>query len=218
MKALLASITTRSLTLIVGAVVLACSSCTGGGNSTPPPITVSVTPSTATVQAGATAQFTATVTNDGANKGVAWTVSCSAAPCGSVSPVLTASGVGLTYTPPTVPPANRLTVTLAASSITDGTKTVSATITVPAPVPQITVSVAPGTATVQPGKIAMFTATVNNDAANAGVTWNVSCSPALPGEPGMPCGSVSPTATPSGTATTYTAPTAGDLHVTITAA
>jgi dienelactone hydrolase len=215
MNALLASITTRSLTLIVGAVVLACSSCTGGGNSTPPPITVSVTPSTATVQAGATAQFAATVTNDGANKGVTWTVSCSATPCGSVSPTSSAGGVTTTYTAPAAAPGSNLGVTLTATSVADGTKTASAGITIPAP---ISVSIAPGAATVQTGKTARFTASVVNDPTNAGVIWNVSCSPAFVGEPGMPCGSVSPAATPSGTLTTYTAPPAGDLIVTITAA
>jgi dienelactone hydrolase len=216
MKRLLAFVATKAFTLIVATVVLACSSCSGGNSSsnTTPPITVLVTPASATVQAGATAQFTATVTNDGANKGVTWTVSCSTASCGSVSATSTASGVATIYSAPATP-GSSLSVTLTASSVADGTRPASANITVPAP---ISVSVAPGAATVQPGATARFTATVANDPANAGVTWNVSCSPALTGEPGMPCGKVFPTSTLSGAATTYTAPTAGDLIVTITAA
>ena len=43
---------------------------------TPPPITVSVTPTPATVPVGTTVQFTATVANDPANRGVTWAVDC----------------------------------------------------------------------------------------------------------------------------------------------
>src|SRR4029077_9521455 len=75
-----------------------------------PPITVSVAPGASAVQAGATAQFTATVTNDSANKGVTWTVTCSTALCGTVAPTATASGAATTYTAPTNPPSAGLTV------------------------------------------------------------------------------------------------------------
>jgi hypothetical protein len=51
---------------------------------------------------------------------------------------------------------------------------------------------------------------VNNDAANAGVTWSVSC-----GSAGA-CGTFNPTATASGSATTYTAPTAIPTGGTVT--
>jgi probable HAF family extracellular repeat protein len=77
----------------------------------------------------------------------------------------------------------------------------------------IRVSLSQTTATVQAGATAQFTATVNNDSTGKGVTWSVTCS-------APECGSVSPTATASGVATTYTAPTpapASDLKVTLTA-
>src|SRR5262249_60229101 len=68
---------------------------------TVPGFTVSVTPNSATVSAGGTAPFTATVTNDASHGGVAWTVTCDIPPCGSVSPTSTASGAATTYTAPT---------------------------------------------------------------------------------------------------------------------
>jgi dienelactone hydrolase len=201
------------LTEMLGVLVLVVSNfgCGGGTSSTAAPaISVSVSAGTTTVQAGATTQVTATVTNDSANKGVTWSVSCSPAPCGTVSPSATASGAATTYTAPTTPPAANLTVTITATSVANTSAAASATITVPA---VIAVSVTPSTATVQAGATAQFTATVTNDSANKGVTWSVSCSAA-------PCGAVSPSATASGVATTYTAPTtppAANLTVTITA-
>lgn len=116
--------------LFVTPLSLMLSGCTGGGGSSPPAVDVSVSPSMFTVQAGAAARFTATVTNDPANKGVTWTVTCSAAPCGSVSPTSTASGVATTYTAPASPPASGVTVTVSATSIADPTRSSSATVTV----------------------------------------------------------------------------------------
>lgn len=200
-------------TQMVGVLVLMLSSfgCGGGTSSTlAPPIAVSVSAGTTTVQAGATTQVTATVTNDSANKGVTWSVSCSVALCGTVSPSATASGVATTYTAPTTPPASNLMVTITATSVANTSASNSATISVPA---GISVSVTPSTATVQAGATANFTATVTNDPANKGVTWIVTC-------PAAPCGTVLPAATASGIATTYTAPTTpptSDLTVTITA-
>jgi dienelactone hydrolase len=171
-------------------------------------ITVSVAPTTATVQAGGTTQFSASLNFDPANAGVNWTVSCSATPCGTVSPTSTSSGDSVTYTAPGAPPASNLAVTVTATSVTDTTKSSSATLTVPF----VAVSVAPASATVVAGSTAQLAATVTHDSANKGVTWAVSCSPA-------PCGNVSPTTTASAAATTYTAPglPASDLTVTVTA-
>jgi len=182
--------------------------CGCGSGTPPPPVSVSLSSAMATVQPGATAQFTATVENDSSNMGVNWSVNCSTAPCGSVSPITTKSGVATTYAAPTTPPAGPLTVILTAISVADASKIAAATITVPG----ITVSVSPSTFTVAPGSSAPFTATVTGD--TKGVTWTVSCAVA-------DCGSVSPTTTPSGTATTYTSPAkppAGNLAVTLAAA
>jgi hypothetical protein len=172
-------------------------------------ILISLSTTTATVQAAGTMQFTATVANDSANKGVNWSVSCSAASCGSVSPTTTPSGTPTTYTAPSAPPASNLTVTITVTSVADSTKTAAITITIPA----IAVAVAPATASVLAGATAQFTATVTNDPATKGVTWSVTCSVSQ-------CGSVAPTTTASGTPTTYTAPAtppATNLTVTITA-
>jgi hypothetical protein len=68
------------LTETLGVLVLVVSNCgCGGGTSSthPTPISVSVAAGTTTVQAGATTQVTATVTNDSANRGVTWSVVCS---------------------------------------------------------------------------------------------------------------------------------------------
>jgi hypothetical protein len=79
-----------SLAYCLPIVLVAC----GGGSSSPPPpsISVSVSQTSATVQAGATADFAANVSNDPSNSGVEWSVSCPTAPCGTVSPASTSSG------------------------------------------------------------------------------------------------------------------------------
>jgi hypothetical protein len=195
---------------LLGVISLSLAWITGCGSN--PPIAVTVRLSTASVQAGGTQQFTATVANDSANKGVNWSVSCSAAQCGSVSPTSTASGVPTTYTAPATPPSSTLTVTITATSQADPSKSSSATITVPA----VTVSVAPSTATVTAGSTQAFTATVMNTS-NTAVTWTLTQgSPATPCPPAT-CGTLSSaTANP----VTYTAPTtspSSTLTVTITA-
>src|SRR4029077_7131676 len=82
-------------------------------------------------------------------------------------------------------------------------------------VPGITVTVAAPSATpLKVNATAQVTATATGDSAAKGVTWTVSCAIAA-------CGSVSPTTTASGVATTYTAPStppAGNSTVTIAAA
>ena len=184
----------------------------GGGK---PAISVSASSSASTVEAGQTAQITATLANDSSNQGVSWTVSCSTAPCGSVSPTSsTTSPFTTTYTAPGSAPSSNLTVTITATSVKDPSKSTTVTITVPA----IAVSVSPSTPqTVDYNSSAQVTATVANDPSSGGVNWTLtqagtSCSPT--------CGTVSPGSTASGTATTYTAPTtppSSDLVVTLTA-
>jgi dienelactone hydrolase len=201
------------LTEMLGVLVLVVSNfgC-GGGTSSTLQVRVSVSASATTVQAGTTTQITATVTNDSSNKGVNWTVTCPAAPCGNVSPAATASGATTTYQAPSTPPAS-LTVTITATSAASASASASAIITVLA----IGVSVTPPTATVQAGDAAQVTATVTNDAANNGVTWvltqgGTSCSPG--------CGTIAPSSTASGTpAVFYSAPTTVPTNpmVTITA-
>lgn len=142
-----------------------------------------------------TAQLAATVLNDSANAGVTW--SCTPAnSCGSFSPATTLSGNTATYTAPPSVPAGA-TVTIIATSITDTSKSVQASVTITSNI-TVTLSQPPPATLPTSGGHASITATVTNDSANAGVTW--SCTPA------NSCGSFNPTSTPGGTPTSYTAP------------
>ena len=200
------------LTVTVTATSLADSTKSAAVTITVPSITVSVTAPVSSVQAGTVVQnIVATVINDPSNKGVSWNVSCSPAPCGSISPTTTASGAATTYTAPPNPPPSDLQVTITATSVADAAASSTATITVLA----ISVSVTAPATTVQFGQTEPnIVATVNNDPAGKGVTWSMQpCGVAQ-------CGSISPTSTASGGAVTYTAPTAppaSDLPVTIVA-
>jgi hypothetical protein len=100
-------------------------------------ISVSIAPTTANLLVTAQQAFTAAVTNDPANSGVTWTVLpasgtlCTGAGCGTASPTSTASGSSTTYeAPPAAPSGGTIIVT--ATSVTDPTKSASATVTVTA--------------------------------------------------------------------------------------
>lgn len=176
----------------------------GCGGSSAPPVIVNVSPTSATVSAGNTQPFMASV-SDGSQ--VNWTVSCSTPPCGSVSPSSTASGQSTVYTAPTVALDKSMNVTVTAKSQTSSSASAQASVTVP---PYL-ISVSSNTSAIEPGTTAGFSATVVGGPANATVSW--SCSPS-------PCGSVSPTTTVNGAGTTYTAPSSlplAGLNVTLTA-
>ena len=183
------------LGVLLTAALAAVGVCGCGTETPPPPISVSLSPTSVTVQPGQTTQFTASLLNDSANRGVTWTVTCSTAPCGTVFPAATGGGVPTTYTAPVAPPAGGMMVTITATSVADNSKSASGSITVNSPV---MVSVVATVGLVQVGSTSQITATVTGDPANKGVTWTLSCSAAS-------CGAVSPTATASGVATTYTA-------------
>ncbi len=183
--------------------------CGGGGSSTPPTppaisVALSATPSSLVV--GTTTSITATVSNDSANAGVKWTVTCGSAACGSFSASSTASGVATTYTAPGTPIAS---VTITATSVTDSTKSMSANIAITAPAISVTFNPTPPTSLVE-GTAASLTAVVANDTANAGVKWTVTCSVSA-------CGSFAPASTASGAATSYTAPSTAGITVAVTA-
>lgn len=198
-----------SLLSSIGAIVgLAITGCGGEGRPASPAIKVTVSPASATVQMGGTAQFSAWLDNDITGAGVKWSVTCPTAPCGTVSPTSSRSGASVTYTVPSDPPAADLAVSLAATSIADATKSSSATIVVP----HVAIAISPSSAITLAGDTTTFTATIANDASNQGVTWAASCGAEA-------CGTFAPVSTASGVATTYTAPAppAADLHVAITA-
>src|SRR6202163_3905490 len=180
-----------------------------------PSIAVSVSPTPSTVEAGQPQSFTATVTNDSQSKGVTWTLSgtgCSGATCGTLSATSSASGVPVTYTAP-ANASSPATVTLTATSVADSSKSAAAAITVSMPAGGIVVTVSPTTAGVQAGVGTQnFTATLQNDAQNKGVTWTLSGT----GCNGATCGTLSAASSASGVPITYTAPASAPSPATVT--
>src|SRR6516165_6765788 len=108
---------------LASTVLASCGGDSGSSGPTVPiatvPITITLSADQQTIQAGATARITATVSNDAANRGVTWTVSCAVAPCGTVSPSSTASGAATTYTASATSPAADLAVQITATSVSD---------------------------------------------------------------------------------------------------
>jgi hypothetical protein len=220
MVARLGSVSAYFSALCVALCVTGCA----GGSSAPPgpppplPVNVSLSATTASVQAGiGTQSFTATVQNDSQSKGVNWTLTQSGANCspgcGTLSAMSSASGAPITYTAPFNQP-NPANVTLTAISVTDTTRNAGATITV---TPSVAVRVSPTPINVQFNAIQFFTATVQNDVANAGAQWmltqsGTNCSPS--------CGTLSPSTSASGVAVKYTGPPGVPANpaVTLTAA
>ncbi len=170
--------------------------------------------------------FTVDVTNDPTTAGVIWSASCGAAACGAFTPVTSPASNRLSSTfyiaPSVVPPGG--TVTITATSLTDTTKSISATIpilapTVPPAPPPIAISLSPATLYAQTTGAARtlhFIANVTNDAATAGVNWKVGCGGTTCGQitshtaSGAQATFVGPTTVPPGGAVTITATSATD--------
>jgi dienelactone hydrolase len=174
----------------------------GCGKSSP--VVVTITPTSATAGAGQSLPFSA-MTSNGSQ--ITWSASCSNQPCGSFSPSVTPSGGTTNYGAPSTEQANSeaITITAAASSSASAQATVTLS--------PYQASVSSDASQVNPGAAAHLTAQASSGPANAMFTWTLSCSP-------TPCGSVSPTTTQTGAATTYTAPDSlplAGLTVTFTA-
>jgi hypothetical protein len=93
------------------------------------PITITLSPTSATVADGASQAFTATLKNDTTNAGVTWSI------LPAIGSLSNATSTSVTYTAPPGLPAG-ITVTLTATSnatITNPPASASATITIPAP-------------------------------------------------------------------------------------
>lgn len=132
--------------------------CGGSGSSTPPvQISVSISPTSATVTAGNNQQFNASVTGT-TNTSVTWSV------VGGTSNG-TISTTGLYFAPTTVPTPAQVTVT--ATSQADSSKSASATVTI-----QIGVQVEPQAVTLQVLGMQQFFVNVTGTT-NAAVTWSV---------------------------------------------
>lgn len=165
-----------------------------------------------TLQPGQTQSFSATVANDPQSKGVAWTLGqCAPGACGQLSATTSLSGAPIVYTAPSQMPASP-TIILIATSITNPAKSASATITMTAPAAPISVSVSPQTQALSVGQAQNFTATVQNDAQNKGVSWNIvgaNCGANV-------CGTLSGTSSLSGVSISYTAPAQTPNPATVT--
>jgi hypothetical protein len=173
-------------------------------------ITINITQAPpASLMTNASAPVTAVVSNDTTNAGVSWEVACEQAPCGSIVPAQTASGVATTFTaPPVAAPGQTVTITAFATA-TNQTIFSRVTVNITAP---ISISITQGVVnnTIVLNASSPVIATVSNDSANAGADWTVTC-----GSAGA-CGTFSPTHTASGSTTTYTAPSAVPAGNTVT--
>jgi hypothetical protein len=129
--------------MAVGYLAATILSACGGGQSAPPPIAVSISPSSVqSVDQGQSVNFTAAVANDTAAKGVSWSLSgsgCTGASCGTISAQNPQSA---TYVAPSPVSAN-LTVKIVAAAIANNTKSSSGSITV-VPPPTVTATSLPG--------------------------------------------------------------------------
>lgn len=147
-----------------------CGSGTVIAQQTSPPssIVVTVSPSSVSVSIGKSQQFTATVQNDPTNSGVAWTMGnfCAAAICGTID----ANGK---YTAPAVVPSVTTPIQVVATSAADPSKQANGVVSV-IPPPGITVIVNPtGSISVPIRQPQLFSAIIENDPTNSGVTWSI---------------------------------------------
>ncbi len=173
-------------------------------------VSISVSPTSAQVSAGAHQQFSAKVTGS-TNQSVKWTVAgsgCSGSSCGSIS------SSGLYTAPATVP--NPHTITVTATAVAAPNRSASATVTVTAAASS-GITVSPSVASVKPGAQIQFAAT---GPASGVVIWSISGS----GCAGIACGSINssglytaPTPAPSPATVTVTATSLFNLSISGTA-
>jgi hypothetical protein len=167
-------------------------------------VAIAVSPNSATISAGASQQFTATVTGS-SNTAVTWSVSgagCNGAACGTISVG------GLFASPSSVPSPATLQVT--ATSVADPTKTASASVTLAAAT-AVLLSINPASATVPTASVNSFTATVSGTS-NTAVTWSLTGA----GCSGSSCGSLSTSSTSAVYAAPVVAPSPPGVTLTAT--
>jgi len=148
-----------------------------------------------------TSMITATVSFDPANMGVdptSWTITSPMPAVGTLSNPTTTS---VTYTASATPPPADVPVTITATSISAPKQTGSVTVTVLA----ISISVSPTSALipVNNGSVQFVATTGNDPASPSQANWTLLQNGTLCA---AGCGTLSPTTTASGTATTYTPP------------
>jgi hypothetical protein len=172
---------------------------------TSPALSVTVSTATSSVELAQKLTVSATVANNEGNRGVIWRLDgpgCGGLSCGRLSARYSKSGAPITYTAPANLPLPA-GVTLVATSVADFTKSSEVTITI-TPAPGAIVATASATsASVPAGASQNFSAVLQNDSQNNGVTWQLlgaGCSEHV-------CGSLSSSSSASGAAIIYTAPT-----------
>ncbi len=116
-------------------------------------VTIAISPTSATIQSGATQQFIPSI-HGAKNRAVTWSATGGTI---STSGLYTAGATSGSFT-------------AKATSVQDPTKSATATITIPA-AQQVTVNISPTTATAQPSATQQFAATVTGTA-NTAVTWS----------------------------------------------
>jgi hypothetical protein len=161
-----------------------------------------------TLITNATANVSATVTNDPNNPplGVDWAIACSGGtgtnPCGTLSVSHTPSGGTVIYTAPTtVPSGGSGGVTITATATAAPNPSVSGTVTILPPNVIITVA---ANSPLDSGSAEQVSAVVSGDTTNAGVSWSASCTQTA----GAGCGTFNPLSSPgtNNPTTSYTAP------------
>ena len=156
----------RFAMLLIAIALAACGGGSSESSSAPPAVAISVTPESASIEAGSgTVALTATVTN-AQNTSVTWAVN---GHVGGDTTVGTVDIDGLYAAPAAVP--SPATVTVTAVSVADPTQSASATLTITAP-PAVAVVVTPASATVLVAGKQSFATTVSNTS-NTAVTWQV---------------------------------------------
>lgn len=206
-----------SILLIVGSLAFL-AACGGGGTPAGLPITVALTPSAPqTINAGATLNITAAVTNDSTNSGVTWSLSG----VGTLSAVTTTS---VTYNAPASVSSNQ-TVTVTATSKASSASTASLTITVQS-LTAISVTLqltgapfngAPAAPqTLNQGGTLAIGATVKNDVNSQGVSWSVTGVGSLPSETSTSATYTAPSTVTSASSAIVTATSIADTSATAT--
>lgn len=155
----------RLLVLILSLAALLPSCGNGGSIQTTPAsaVTLAITPTTASVPAGATLQFMATVANT-SDTVVTWQVNGTA---GGGPTLGTISSSGLYAAPATVP--NPATITVTAVSQADTSVSASASVTITA---KASIGISPSSVTVLAGATQQFTSIVTG-MSNTAVNWQV---------------------------------------------
>jgi DNA-binding beta-propeller fold protein YncE len=209
------------LTLAAAVGALGC-----GGSSSSSGVSITVSPSAASVITNRTQQFSAAVTGS-SNTSVNWALACAtgvaANSCGTID------ATGLFTAPATIPTTTSNgtttiapTVSVTATSQADSSKVATATLTI---ITGISITVTPTSATVGTSETFTFAATVNNPGCNItsnptcnNVTWSLSTTLTGVGTIGSTTGVyTAPSTVPSPSTVIITATSVADTSVTATA-